>query len=53
VLGGGDDHALAATFPEDLALPDGWRHIGHVVHGSGLTVDGKPHRGPAGWEHFR
>jgi thiamine-monophosphate kinase len=53
VLGGGDDHALAATFPEDLPLPDGWRHIGHVVHGAGLTVDNKPYKGPAGWEHFR
>ena len=53
VLGGGDDHALAATFPEDLALPAGWRLIGHVVHGAGLTVDGRAYRGGTGWEHFR
>jgi thiamine-monophosphate kinase len=53
VLGGGDDHALAATFPEDAPLPDGWRLIGHVVHGGGLTVDGKPYKGVPGWEHFR
>ncbi|MEV4630146.1 thiamine-phosphate kinase [Micromonospora sp. NPDC049523] len=53
VLGGGDDHALAATFPAHLALPDDWRVIGRVVDGSGLTVDGKAYKGPAGWDHFR
>jgi len=53
VLGGGDDHALAATFPEDLGIPDGWRMVGHVVHGGGLTVDGKPYKGATGWDHFR
>jgi thiamine-monophosphate kinase len=53
VFGGGDDHAIAATFPEDQPLPAGWRRIGHVVHGSGVTVDGRPYPGPAGWDHFR
>ncbi|MFD1325791.1 thiamine-phosphate kinase [Micromonospora sonneratiae] len=53
VLSGGDDHALAATFPEDLGVPDGWRMVGHVVHGGGLTVDGKPYKGATGWDHFR
>lgn len=53
VFGGGDDHAIVATFPEDLGLPPGWRLIGHVVHGAGLTVDGRPYPGPAGWDHFR
>ena len=53
VLGGGDDHALAATFREDRPLPDGWLPVGHVIHGEGLTVDGRPHKGPAGWDHFR
>lgn len=53
VLGGGEDHALAATFPEDHGIPDGWRMVGHVVHGGGLTVDGKPYKGSAGWDHFR
>lgn len=52
LLGGGDDHALAAAFPEDTPLPDGWRAVGHVVHGSGVTVDGRPFNGPTGWEHF-
>ncbi|MGW5015691.1 thiamine-phosphate kinase [Micromonospora chalcea] len=31
ILAGGDDHALAATFPPDAALPDGWRPVGRVV----------------------
>jgi thiamine-monophosphate kinase len=53
VLGGGDDHALAATFPDDLPLPEGWRQIGHVIEGSAVTVDGKAHKGVAGWDHFR
>ncbi|MFY1633354.1 thiamine-phosphate kinase [Solwaraspora sp. WMMB335] len=53
IFGGGDDHALAATFPEDLPLPKGWRHIGHVIKGSGVTVDSRPWQGPAGWDHFR
>lgn len=53
VLAGGDDHALAATFPEHVTLPDEWRRIGHVVEGSGVTVDGKVPKGAAGWDHFR
>lgn len=53
VLAGGDDHALAATFPEDVTLPEEWRRIGHVVAGTGVTVDGKVPKGEAGWDHFR
>lgn len=53
VLGGGDDHALAVTFPAGVALPEPWRIVGRVGVGSGVTVDGKPFKGPAGWEHFR
>lgn len=30
ILGGGDDHCLLATFPADVALPDGWRAVGIV-----------------------
>jgi len=52
VLGGGDDHALAATFPQDRTLPEGWREIGRVSEGTGVTVDGKPPKGPIGWDHF-
>ncbi|MEU4771880.1 thiamine-phosphate kinase [Micromonospora sp. NPDC023644] len=53
LLAGGDDHALAATFPSAVALPPDWRPIGRVTEGSGVTVDGQPHEGPAGWDHFR
>ncbi|HEY3013798.1 MAG TPA: thiamine-phosphate kinase [Nocardioides sp.] len=52
VLGGGDDHALLATFPADVALPEGWRGIGTVAAGSGVTVDGTEYDGPTGWTHF-
>ncbi|SNY13745.1 thiamine-phosphate kinase [Paractinoplanes atraurantiacus] len=53
LLGGGDDHALAATFPAQTPLPDGWRPIGRVHEGTGVTVDQKPWSGPLGWDHFR
>ncbi|MEW2374594.1 thiamine-phosphate kinase [Micromonospora sp. M71_S20] len=53
LLAGGDDHALAATFPSAVALPADWRPIGRVTAGSGVTVDGRPYDGPAGWDHFR
>ncbi|MBQ1075280.1 thiamine-phosphate kinase [Micromonospora sp. C31] len=53
LLTGGDDHALAATFPSAVALPPDWRPIGRVAAGSGVTVDGRPYDGPAGWDHFR
>lgn len=50
VLGGGDDHALLATFPG--APPEGWRVIGSVSAGEGVTVDGEEYDGPTGWTHF-
>ena len=50
ILGGGDDHALLATFPE--TAPDGWLVIGTVSPGSGVTVDGAAYDGPTGWTHF-
>lgn len=56
VLGGGDDHALAATFPADAGLPEGFVAIGRVSEageeGSVVTVDGAAYEGPAGWTHF-
>jgi len=52
VLGGGDDHALLATFPAGTALPEGFRVIGTVAEGGGVTVDGGPYEGPTGWTHF-
>ncbi len=49
---GGDDYALAATFPKKTHLPDGWTVIGTVTDGEGVRVDGR--RWPAGGhEHFR
>jgi thiamine-monophosphate kinase len=52
VLTGGDDYALAATFPSATTLPDKWRMIGAVAAGEGVRVDGR--RWPVGGhEHFR
>jgi thiamine-monophosphate kinase len=53
LLAGGEDHALAATFPAGTVLPEGWHEIGTVHDGEGVTVDRKPWSGPAGWDHFR
>jgi thiamine-monophosphate kinase len=53
VLSGGEDHALAATFPPRTALPPRWTVIGEVLAGlGGVLVDGRPWAGPAGWDHF-
>jgi thiamine-monophosphate kinase len=52
LLGGGDDHCLAATFPAGVALPEGFRQIGTVADGEGVTVDGAAYEGPTGWTHF-
>jgi thiamine-monophosphate kinase len=53
LLAGGDDHALAATFPPGVTLPEAWRVIGAVHEGTGVTVDRKPWTGGTGWDHFR
>jgi thiamine-monophosphate kinase len=53
VLSGGEDHALAATFPPGTALPPRWTVIGQVLTGRGVVVDGQPWAGSAGWDHFR
>jgi thiamine-monophosphate kinase len=51
VLGGGEDHALVATFPG--TVPAGWRRIGTVVAGSTrVLVDGAEPTGSAGWKSF-
>jgi thiamine-monophosphate kinase len=54
LLTGGEDHALAATFPPGGPLPEGWTEIGTAVDGEpGVLVDGRPYTGgPAGWDHF-
>ncbi|HEY5986143.1 MAG TPA: thiamine-phosphate kinase [Streptosporangiaceae bacterium] len=53
MLAGGEDHALAATFPAGTSLPTRWSVIGRVRVGSGVRIDGKPFRGETGWKHFR
>lgn len=52
ILGGGDDHALLATFPAEAPLPQGWVTIGQVAAGAGVTVDGAPYEGVGGYTHF-
>ncbi len=53
VLTGGEDHSLVAAFPPGTVLPGRWHVIGEVRAGAGVTVDGAPHDGPGGWQHFR
>ena len=57
LLTGGEDHALAATFPPGELLPFGWARIGTVAAagdaGPRVLVDGRPYEGgPGGWDHF-
>ncbi len=57
VLQGGEDHALAATFPPGTRRPRGWTVIGTVVEGpvaegAGVVVDGELWAGPGGHDHF-
>ena len=52
VLGGGDDHPIAATFPGLDDVPEGWTVIGSVSAGEGVTVDGASYDGPRGHAHF-
>ena len=51
VLGGGEDHALAACFAGPP--PPGWRVIGRALDGpAGVLVDGVEWRGYAGWQSY-
>ena len=52
LLGGGEDHALAATFPPDVDLPMAWSVVGRVARGDDVLVDGVPWSGPRGWTSF-
>ena len=52
-LTGGEDHSLVATFPPGMPLPARWSVIGAVRDGRGVLVDGQPHPGDPGWDHFR
>ena len=58
VLTGGEDHALAATFPAVDQVPAEWRVVGSVgsTVGEGedrVTVDGTVWTEPTGYDHFR
>jgi thiamine-monophosphate kinase len=53
VISGGDDHALAATFPPDATLPAGFVPVGEVLEGTGVEVPGYRHIGAPGFDHFR
>jgi thiamine-monophosphate kinase len=54
---GGEDHALAATFPAEEAVPAGWLVVGAVGRAdddhSGVLVDGVAWESAAGFDHFR
>lgn len=61
MITGGEDHALAATFPSDTVLTPHWRRLGIVSEtgpettetgGKTVTVDGQAPES-AGWDHFR
>jgi thiamine-monophosphate kinase len=54
LLTGGEDHALAATFPPDVELPQGWTALGTAREGEpAVLVNGHPYtEGPHGWDHF-
>jgi thiamine-monophosphate kinase len=57
VLGGGEDHALVATFPTAADVPPDWRVIGDVqqtedADAGHVTVDGNPYA-TGGFDHFR
>jgi thiamine-monophosphate kinase len=51
VLGGGDDHPLAACFAHS-DVPEDWVVIGRCVAGAGVLVDGAQYDGAAGFTHF-
>jgi thiamine-monophosphate kinase len=53
MLAGGEDHALAATFPPGTDLPGRWVVIGRVADGAGVRLDSRPSSRLAGWNHFR
>jgi len=53
MLSGGDDHALVACLPPDVAVPEGFVEIGSVESGSGnVTVDESEPEGSSGFVHF-
>lgn len=53
ILTGGEDHALAATFPPGTALSGRWTVVGRVSDGRGVWVDSRRFERLSGWAHFR
>jgi thiamine-monophosphate kinase len=54
VLTGGEDHAVLATFPPELVLPEGFVLVGEVREGEpGVLVDEVAFTRPGGFDHFR
>jgi thiamine-monophosphate kinase len=56
VLTGGEDHALAATYADSAAVPEGWSVIGRVGDPDPepvVLVNGAPWEAAAGFDHFR
>ena len=55
ILGGGDDHALLATFPRRRRAcrrAGLWSARSSDGEAGTVTVDGAPYDGPTGWTHF-
>jgi len=52
ILTGGEDHALAATFPMGTVLSGRWSIVGRVSKGRGVRVDSRRSEGLSGWKHF-
>ena len=51
-LVGGEAHALLATFPPEAVLPGGFRAIGTVEMGEGVSVDGVAFDARGGWDPY-
>ena len=49
---GGEDHSMLATFPPGTRLPGGFRAIGEVTAGGGVTLDGAS-ADSLGWDPYR
>jgi thiamine-monophosphate kinase len=58
VLTGGDDHALVATYPSTVTIPETWTVVGSVLeapegHPAGaVLLDGEAYAGAPGFRHF-
>lgn len=52
ILGGGEDHGLLATFPQDSLLPPGFTAVGSVRPGKPLVTLASQATALRGWDHF-